>query len=428
MASPPSDERRVGSFEPWMLGYLANGAGFSAFVVLLIPAFVTDVTGSGAEAGVVMAVISLAAVLGPVLGGFADRYQAHRVVYSGGLAIMAVGFLAFSFAAEASAFFAIDSILLGVGIAATAAVAPVLVVGTKLPRDVQARQLTWLNLMQPAGQLLGGAIMGAAAAAAWSYADRFLLAAAILGLAAAGTWLVSSTAARRVRDSMAADVASAKGTPARRIGLSQLLFSAFGIYLLILVASSVANNGITNQISNIMPNVYGVDAASTSTLVALAGLINLPLFVVAGRWMARSGGMPLLTFGIALRLVGAVGMFVLGIVGNAPILLVAGAVQVLYQGAPFVRFAQPVVGVRFSPVPAGQANGWVIGATAAGSFIGSLLGGILADALGFNSIAAMAAIAAGIGLALTLLVLWPAERARRQAERAAADEAEPEET
>jgi MFS family permease len=399
-----------------MLGYLANGAGFSAFVVLLIPAFITDVTGSGAEAGVVMAVISLAAVLGPVLGSFADRYEAHRLVYAGGLALMAIGFLAYSFAAEATSFFAIDSILLGVGIAATAAVAPVLVVGTKLSRETQARQLTWLNLMQPAGQLIGGAIMGAAAVAGWSYPERFTLAAAIMAIASVGTWLTTSTAAARVKDSMAADAAAAVGHVTRRVGLSRLLLSTFGIYLLILVGSSVANNGITNQISNIMPNVYGIDAATTSTLVAVAGLINLPLFVLAGRWMARSGGMPLLTFGIALRLAGALSMFVLGTVANAPVLLVAGAVQLLYQGAPFVRFAQAVVGVRFSPVPAGQANGWVIGASAAGSFIGSLLGGILADALGFNSIAAMAAIAAAIALVLTLLILWPAERAKRRSE------------
>jgi hypothetical protein len=108
MASPPSDERRVGSFEPWMLGYLANGAGFSAFVVLLIPAFVTDVTGSGAEAGVVMAVISLAAVRGPGLGGVSDPDQAPRVGYWGGRGSMGVGVSACSFAAAASAFIGID--------------------------------------------------------------------------------------------------------------------------------------------------------------------------------------------------------------------------------------------------------------------------------------------------------------------------------
>jgi len=64
------------AFEWWMVSNIAFGAGFSAFVSLLIPPFVTDVTGNAADAGIIMAIISLAAVLGPVLGGFADKYRA----------------------------------------------------------------------------------------------------------------------------------------------------------------------------------------------------------------------------------------------------------------------------------------------------------------------------------------------------------------
>ena len=78
------------SFEWWMISNLAIGAGFSAFVALLIPPYITEATGSAANAGIVMAVLSLAAVLGPVLGGFADKYRAHRLIlgiFLGALAI-----------------------------------------------------------------------------------------------------------------------------------------------------------------------------------------------------------------------------------------------------------------------------------------------------------------------------------------------------
>ena len=61
------------AFECWMIANLAQGAGFSAFIALLIPPYITQTTGNAADAGVVMAIISLAAVAGPVLGGFADR-------------------------------------------------------------------------------------------------------------------------------------------------------------------------------------------------------------------------------------------------------------------------------------------------------------------------------------------------------------------
>ena len=94
--------------------------------------------------------------------------------------------------------------------------------------------------------------------------------------------------------------------------------------------------------------------------------------------------------------------------------------QILYQGTPFIRLTQPVVAVRFATIPAGQAVGWVIGASAIGSFLGSVLGGLLADSVGFNAINWMGAIAAGIATLLIFISLWPAERKKRAEEEAVA--------
>jgi predicted MFS family arabinose efflux permease len=111
-----------------------------------------------------------------------------------------------------------------------------------------------------------------------------------------------------------------------------------------------------------------------------------------------------------MRMIGALGMAVLGLVANAPVLLVIAFAQILYQALPFVRLSQPVGAVRFSTVAAGEASGWVIGASAVGSFTGGILGGFLADTLGFNSINWMAAIAAGLSVGLIILFLFPANR------------------
>ena len=73
-------------------------------------------------------------------------------------------------------------------------------------------------------------------------------------------------------------------------GITGVLFSTFGVYLLVLVLSSVANNGINNQIANILPNVYGIDEATTSALISLAGLLNIGFFLLAGWWMGQQGG------------------------------------------------------------------------------------------------------------------------------------------
>lgn len=414
------------AFEWWMIANIAMGAGFSAFVALLIPPYITQTTGNAADAGVVMAIISLAAVAGPILGGFADRYRAHRLIMSLGVLGMAIAFLAFGISALSSAFFAIDAIVMGLSIAAVAAVAPVFVVGANLGKALQAKRLTTYNLVAPVGQVLGGAILGAAAAAGWSFSQRFYLSAAVMFLAFLITWFASKQAAERVNaamdaadeaeaDASAAEEAAESVKKARRIGLSQVLISTFGMYLLILILSSVANNGVNNQISNILPNVYGIDEATTAGLISLAGLLNIGFFLAAGAWMGRSGAFGPFTAGNVARLVGALGMALLGLVANAPVLIVAAFMQLLYQGNPFIRLTQPVLAVRFATIPAGQANGWVIGASAIGSFLGSILGGLLADSVGFNAINWMAAIAAGLAVLLIFISLWPAER-RKQAE------------
>ena len=64
----------------------------------------------------------------------------------------------------------------------------------------------------------------------------------------------------------------------------------------------------------------------------------------------------------------------------------------------------PAVAVRFATIPAGAASGWVIGASAIGSFLGSVIGGFLADEVGFNAINWMAGIAAGLAVLLIFML------------------------
>ena len=391
------------SFQGWMISNLAMGAGFSAFVALLIPPYITGITGNAADAGVIMAIISLAAILGPVLGGLADRYRAHRSIMSLGVLGMAVAFFAYSISAEAQAIYALEALLMGVSIAAVSAVGPAFIVGAKLPQALEARRLTTYNLVAPAGQVLGGVLLGAAVAAGMGFDQRFTIAGFVMLGAFLITWFTSKEAADRIVVEASSSEQNGKSS-----GFKQVLISIFGMYLLVLTLSSIANNGINNQISNILPNVYGFSELQTSTMISLAGLLNLVLFLAAGRWMARSGPMTVFNFGNLMRFLGGLGMAVLGMATNSPALLVVAFVQILYQGIPFVRLTQAALAVRFATVSAGQASGWVIGASATGSFIGSVIGGYLADNVGFNAINWMAAIAAGVAVLLTVLILRPA--------------------
>jgi predicted MFS family arabinose efflux permease len=403
------------AFEWWMFSFIAAGAGFSAFISLLIPPYVTEATGDVANAGVVMAVISLAAVMGPVLGGFADKYRAHRLVLSLGVLGLAVGFAAYAISAESGAILALDAILLGVSIAAVNSVGPVFVLGAGLSQALQAKRLTVMNLLQPVGQVIGGVIM--TAAASLDFSMRFWLAAAVMLVCFVVTWFASAAPAKRIL--LPEDKPDEHHEVQKKsFGLKRVLISNFGLFLLILTLSSMGNNGINAQIANILPNVYGMDQATTSGLISLAGLFNIGLFVVAGNWLARSGGLTVFTAGNVIRFVGALGMAVIGLMAKSPILIAAAFMQILYQSNPFVRLTQPVVAIRFATIPAGQATGWVIAAAAAGSFFGSLIGGWLASSVGYNAINWMAAIAAGAAVLLLFVGLWPAERKKLAQEEA----------
>jgi MFS family permease len=407
--SPDAEGR---PFEWWMTANFATGAAFSAFMALLIPPYVTEVTSDAAAAGAVMAVISLAAVLGPVLGTFADRHAAHRIVMSLGVLGMAIGFAAFALASESATFYAVDSIVLGVSTAAVAAVGPVFIVGAKLSQRLEARRMTWYSLSMPAGQVVGGAMIGAAASAGWSFSARFWIASIFCLVMAAVTWITSKGAEERLhavmyRDDGQTDAEADTTDEKLKAPLKAVLWSSFGLFLLVTTLTSVANNGINSQISNIMPNVYGISEAETSTLISLAGLLNIVLFIVAGKMMAKRGNIPTYSLGVLMRFAGALGMAVVGLISGSPALLGIAFMQILYQGSPFARLAQPSTAVRFATFPAGIANGWLIAGSAFGGFIGSLLGGVLADRYGFNAVNWMGAVGAGLSVLVLVLGIWP---------------------
>jgi MFS family permease len=196
--SNQTKEENGAAFEWWMLSYFGLGAGFSAFVRLLIPPYVTEATGSAAEAGVIMAIMSLSAVLAPVIGSFADKYRAHRLVLVLGMFGIVLAFVAYALSAADTLVTALDAILMGVSVAAVNSTAMVFVVGAGLPRALEAKRLTTLNVLAPVGQMVGGAILGWAATAGLTYDQRFWLAAAFLLVTSMIVWLTSAKPAKRI--------------------------------------------------------------------------------------------------------------------------------------------------------------------------------------------------------------------------------------
>jgi MFS family permease len=203
-----------------MLSNFAMGAGYSAFVSLLIPPFVKEITGDVSAAGVVMAIIALGALLGPALGTFADKYSAHRLILVLGVGGMALAFVMLALSSENTELFAIDAIVMGVSIAAVSAVGPVFIVGARLSQAVEAKQLTTYSLMMPTGQLVGGLLL--AAVAGWTFTQRFWLGAGVMAVAFVIVWLTSTDPNRRLQAAIAVGGGSSEAVKkARKASLTR---------------------------------------------------------------------------------------------------------------------------------------------------------------------------------------------------------------
>ena len=403
-------------FELWMLSGVAGGAAFNAFAILLIPPYVTQVTGNARVSGVLISVLSLAAVLGPVVGRFADKHRAHRLVLCLSVLGLAVGFALFALMSRNLELYILPSILLGISMAGRGVLGGTYVVGAKLPKELEARQLTVLNLLNPIGMVLGGAMMSAAIAAGWSYPQRFWLAAAFLFVLFVFVWVGSAKATRRLHAAMYAPSTTketdqkAAVDPAPHPSLGEILLSSFGLFTLIMILSSINNNGVGSQIANIMPNVYGFSDVATASLVSLAGLLSIVASLVSGAWLARSDAMTVYFGGVLMRSVGALGLAVVGMLAGSPLFLAAAFMLILYMGVPVARLGQGPIGYRLAVVQAGEAIGFIYGASALGAFLGSLLAGLIADAFGFNAVNWMGAIAGGLAVILLIFRMWPSWR------------------
>ena len=203
---------------------------------------------------------------------------------------LALACVAYGLSSERDAILVLDAVLLGLSISAVSTVAPVFVLSARLAPTLEANRLTTLNLTQPVGQMLLGALLAAAAAAGWSFPDRFYLAAAFLGVFAVLVWFTSAAPARAIHvenPTVEPSEASDEKPPSQK---PKTLTAEFGLILAITFLTSVAFQAIVGQISNILPKVFGFSETETASLVSTAGLVAIGVFFVAGAMLRGQGG------------------------------------------------------------------------------------------------------------------------------------------
>lgn len=406
--------------ELWMISELAVGAAITAFMSLLVPPFVLAETGSALRSGIVLAIVGLAAVSSPLWGRLADKRKAHRPLYLISMAGITLSFLILALDAGIDWYSPIFGVLLGLSLAAQGAISPVFIIGAGLPKQMENRQITMSTLAMPLGQVVGAVAIGLGQWAGFGYIGLFWIATILLAILSGCTAIgIAKPYARlkeaenKRKEAAAAQMETNNGK--QKPSFRTAVMSSFGIFLLVVIVSSFSNNGVTSQIANIMPAVYGFTSIQTSALIALAGLLNLGIIVIFGRVMERTSPEMVYGIGTAIRFAGVLMMALVGLLGSGSALLLAAiAMQLAYQGSPISRLPASLLAARLSPMGPAEANGYYNGASALGAFIGCLAVGFAADMAGFNAVNWVAAISGAIALALLFLWLLPSVKKEKR--------------
>ncbi len=325
-------------FEWWMTSNLALSLTFTCFLPVLLPSYVLSVGGTATDVWVAMSMAGLLALLGPSIGRVAGRHRAHRLVQVLGMLGMAIGLVWLPLSNGDSLSIVLAIAIMGVGAAAVAIAAPTFILCTDLPADIQARQLTWLQLNLDLGKIVGGLLLTAMAAAKLPFHAQFQVGGLVLCLLGLLVWTTSRCAAGRIRK-LEVDPTAVKD-PGTVVSWRTLLLSLFGVPVVAQLLHSKAM--VETQIS---------------TMLMMSGLVGIGLYFLASRWMARSGPGLVWATGHALRGAGGVVLGALGLLHGEPYLVVVAAFLVLESAPAIAWIAQARTAARCRPeataLPAG---------------------------------------------------------------------------
>lgn len=396
----------IGPYELWMLAQGAMGFVGVGGMMFLIPLYVVEQGGSPSDAGAVMALAGALALTGPAIGGWADRFLAHRAMQLLSLGLLSAAALAFSFAREELTWL-VAAALLGLGMAGLSVINATFVVGAGLPEKQQSGKLALLQLSTPSGQVLGLAAVAGLTAMSVDLSSLFLILAAVGALLTVVVAAVNGPAAARVGAPASRQDARPGSTGA--VSLRALLFSPFGYTLAATALIVVAGQGLESQYPNYMQDTFAIDPTVSASALSVMVLVSIPLYYVVGRWTARSGpGLPLVISAL-MRAGAGVGLLLLPADSGGAALLVFALVMLAY---PLLDLSSATLAGRTSPIGAGAGQGAVGAAMALGTLVAAVIAGWIAQQFGFPTLAWIAAVAGGIALV-------PAIAARRRTHRSA---------
>lgn len=386
----------VGSYELWKLAHAAIGLVAVGGLMFLIPLAVVEQGGTPADAGAVVALGGALGLLGPYFGNLADRFGIHRAMQIGSLLLFAAAGIVFAIADQELTWL-VGAALLGIGMAGLSVVNATMVVGAGFDEHTQAGKLALLQLSLPVGQVIGLALIAGMSVIGLAIPLMFLVLAGIAALFAFFVSTVNRGAAARL--AAAKPVTADDTDPDAPPTLRGILVSPFGLVLLVTLLLMMSASAIESQYPNYMQSAFGIDPGVSAGALSVIVLITIPIFVVAGRWTAKSGPRgPLLTSAV-MRAAAGVVLLMLPKDSGALALIVFAVIMIAY---PLFELSAATLAARTSPIGDGPGQGAVGAALALGAMAAAIMAGWLAEAFGFASLAAVTVVAAAAALFLGL--------------------------
>ncbi len=414
-----SNQQNEGGFQVWHLIGFFFGLLWPAMFYVLTQTYVLDVTGSAADAGLVLAMMGMGAVAAPVFGSLADRYRAHRPIQIFSLALVILGMLVMGFAQD-QLFFTLAAIMVGVGLAPVAMINTVYVVAAGLSPEAEARALGWVQRLTFAGVILGGFAIGGLLRlreqGAVSYTTLFVICAAAMGVALLLAVFATGRVAARVGKMAVKRAEQAnQDAPPGKFSLGDMVKSTFGLGMLVIFLVHVGWIGMAGQYVNFLNGAFDVSPSIASSVNSVAVFLSLFVIGFTGKWLGGAGPVPVLTAGMVGRAIGALAMvaigWVVGGVGGAAMVLALLVWVALRLINPFTEMGNPVLAARTALDGAAQAQAVMIAVFALAITVGNILVGQLAENVGWMALPWQTVFFSF----LAFLVMWFGVRPRLQA-------------
>jgi MFS family permease len=405
------------NYESWFLSQGVVGfvnAGGAAF---LVAPMIIKQGGSPADAGMIVGLLPFVALLSPIFGNFADRFRIHREMVLAGLVALVLASITMSFA-EQELTYVVGALLFGTGGGLVIVANLGMLAGSGLDEDVMAKRMGLLQMSLPAGQFIALGISAALLAAGVELQTMFLMHAAIAAIAFLVMWPLTKGPADRIAgqlDATEAAEAAVSGASGKRLGFAAIVFSGFGLFLLINFLSQFGEQIIESQYPNYLNDVFKIEPDAAALAMAVAVLISAPLYPISGRWTAKKGPKVPFLASMAVRTATVAGLAFISIglkdAGDGVqtlALLLYGLMIVVY---PFFEVNTSLIAAKTSPIGPGGGQGFQGGATNLAGILGGFTAGWLANQAGYDTLAwvAMGLGAASFALGFFLKIEAPAE-------------------